>query len=144
MPYIAELIEKLRGSGFFTKLDMASGYWKVAMHPEDIQKTAFVKVKVEKSKSYLTFQTLQTRIKSSSSTVWHHTSESICRTYHLFPNRELSEPKRTNCLLGVLSNELQKPKLKTCWLTEQQNANSIPIHQSTSTLTPHQLESVPY
>ena len=42
MPYIAKLIEKLRVSGFFTKLDMASAYWQVAMHPEDIQKTAFV------------------------------------------------------------------------------------------------------
>ena len=42
MPYIADLLEKFQGSRFSTKLDMASGYWQVAMHPEDIHKTAFV------------------------------------------------------------------------------------------------------
>ena len=41
-PYIADLLEKFQGSKFFTKLDMASGYWQVAMHPDDIHKTAFV------------------------------------------------------------------------------------------------------
>ena len=42
MPYIPDVIDKLQGCRFFTKLDMASGYWQVPIHPEDIHKTAFV------------------------------------------------------------------------------------------------------
>ena len=42
MPYIADFLEKYQVSRFFNKLDMASGYWEVAMHPEDIHKPAFI------------------------------------------------------------------------------------------------------
>ncbi|XP_054156254.1 uncharacterized protein K02A2.6-like [Oppia nitens] len=42
LPVIADVIDRLQGSTVFSKLDFASGYWQVAVSPEDIHKTAFV------------------------------------------------------------------------------------------------------
>lgn len=36
------MLNTLAGSQWFSTLDLASGYWQVAMHPEDREKTAFV------------------------------------------------------------------------------------------------------
>ena len=41
LPYNADVIDRLQDSRFFSKLDFASGYWQVSMHPNDIQKTGF-------------------------------------------------------------------------------------------------------
>jgi hypothetical protein len=38
---VEELLDELRGTHFFTKLDMRSGYHQVLMHPDDMKKTAF-------------------------------------------------------------------------------------------------------
>jgi transposase InsO family protein len=42
MPHIQDVIDRLYGAKYFAKLDVAWGYWHVAMHEEDIHKTAFV------------------------------------------------------------------------------------------------------
>jgi len=42
LPKIDECLDALEGSRFFSTLDLASGYWQVAMDPEDAEKTAFV------------------------------------------------------------------------------------------------------
>ena len=44
LPYKPDVIERLQGCRFFSKLDFASGYWQVAVQPDDIQKTAFVTI----------------------------------------------------------------------------------------------------
>ena len=41
LPRIDETIDCLSGSKYFTKLDLRSGYWQVAMHESDKPKTAF-------------------------------------------------------------------------------------------------------
>ncbi len=41
LPRIDETIDALSGSKYFSKLDLRSGYWQVAMKEEDKQKTAF-------------------------------------------------------------------------------------------------------
>ena len=42
LPKIDECLDALEGSRYFSTLDLASGYWQVAMDPEDAEKTAFV------------------------------------------------------------------------------------------------------
>ena len=41
LPNVDDLLEKCRGGKFFTQLDLAAGYWGVAIHPDDRKKTAF-------------------------------------------------------------------------------------------------------
>jgi hypothetical protein len=41
IPVVEELLNELRGSRFFIKLDLHSRYHQVLMHPGDITKTAF-------------------------------------------------------------------------------------------------------
>lgn len=42
LPRITELIERLQGAKFFTKLDLRQGYYQIRVKPEDRYKTAFV------------------------------------------------------------------------------------------------------
>src|SRR3954447_21741542 len=42
LPRIDELLDMFGHAKYFTTLDLASGYWQVAMAPEDQQKTAFI------------------------------------------------------------------------------------------------------
>jgi hypothetical protein len=42
LPYIEDLLDKLHRLRVFTKLDLASGYHQVWVHPDDCHKTAFI------------------------------------------------------------------------------------------------------
>ena len=42
LPRIDETLEMMRGSEYFCTLDLASGYWQLAMAPEDREKTAVI------------------------------------------------------------------------------------------------------
>ena len=42
MPNIREIIDKMRGAKYFSKMDMASAYWAVPIREEDREKTAFL------------------------------------------------------------------------------------------------------
>ena len=41
LPHIDEMLYALSGCSWFSTLDLASGYWQVAMDPQDKEKTAF-------------------------------------------------------------------------------------------------------
>ena len=41
LPDIQTILDKLKGSRYFTSLDVTSAYWCVPMHEEDVEKTAF-------------------------------------------------------------------------------------------------------
>ena len=41
LPRIGQTIDALQGAGFFSSLDLASGYWQVPVAREDRHKTAF-------------------------------------------------------------------------------------------------------
>jgi hypothetical protein len=41
IPVVEELLDELCDTQFFTKLDLRSGYHKVRMHPDNIEKTTF-------------------------------------------------------------------------------------------------------
>ena len=42
LPRIDDMLNSFWSAKWFTTLDLASGYWQVAMHPEDVEKTAFI------------------------------------------------------------------------------------------------------
>ncbi len=42
LPRIDDTLDALRGSQYFSTLDLYSGYWQVNMDPKDIDKMAFV------------------------------------------------------------------------------------------------------
>ena len=42
VPNVREIIDKIKGSKYFSKMDMASAYWAVPIREEDRQKTAFM------------------------------------------------------------------------------------------------------
>ena len=42
LPRISDCIDCLQGAKYFCTMDLQSGYWQVPMHPDDIEKTAFV------------------------------------------------------------------------------------------------------
>ncbi|KFM70750.1 Retrovirus-related Pol polyprotein from transposon 297, partial [Stegodyphus mimosarum] len=42
LPVIEEIIRKIRSTKYMTTLDLTSGYFQIAMKPEDVNKTAFI------------------------------------------------------------------------------------------------------
>ena len=42
VPIISEVFDRLKGACYFTKLDIAWGFWHIEMDPKSIDKTAFV------------------------------------------------------------------------------------------------------
>ena len=41
LPRIDEMLDKLRGAQYFTKLDLQQGYHQIRVHPEHVPQTAF-------------------------------------------------------------------------------------------------------
>ena len=42
LPLILDCIDSLAGNKYMSTLDMASGYWQIAIHPDDREKMAFI------------------------------------------------------------------------------------------------------
>ncbi|XP_043064141.1 uncharacterized protein LOC122320104 [Drosophila ficusphila] len=42
LPLISDQIARLRGASYFSSLDMASGFYQIPVHPDSIERTAFV------------------------------------------------------------------------------------------------------
>ena len=42
MPRIQDVLDRLQGARYFTTLDVAWGFWHIEMHPNSVEKTAFV------------------------------------------------------------------------------------------------------
>ena len=42
LPHIQDIFDSLSGAKIFSTLDLKSGYWQIPVHPEAIEKTAFV------------------------------------------------------------------------------------------------------
>lgn len=42
LPLISDQINRLHGGHYFTKLDMASGFHQIPVHPDSIERTAFI------------------------------------------------------------------------------------------------------
>ena len=42
MPRIDALLHRLGEASFISKIDLKKGYWQIKMHPDDIEKTAFI------------------------------------------------------------------------------------------------------
>ena len=44
MPRIDDSLDALGGNKYFSMMDLPLGYWQVGVHPDDLDKTAFVTV----------------------------------------------------------------------------------------------------
>ena len=42
IPRIDDLLDQLGKAKYYSTLDLASGYWQVQMHPDSVEKTAFI------------------------------------------------------------------------------------------------------
>ncbi|UYV78936.1 K02A2.6-like, partial [Cordylochernes scorpioides] len=42
LPYIQDMFDRLHNAKYFTTLDIAWGYWHVEIHPDSVEKTAFI------------------------------------------------------------------------------------------------------